>query len=114
MRLLYLVLYVASGAFTLFWASVFFLGSEHTAHHLIVEQGLFILFLKRFLGFSLLGGLIAVSMATISIILTALRREQQWSEPKQVFQRALLVQVLCALVGSLLFTISIFGSQAEV
>lgn len=113
-QFLYLILYAGSGLFTLFWASVFFLGSEDTVFRQIEEHGLLVLFLKRFLGFAMLGGLVALSITVPSILLQIWRKQKDWSESKEVFKRALFSQVLCALFGSAFFSLSVRDSIPDV
>lgn len=112
-QFLYLILYAGSGLFTLFWASVFFLGSEDTVFRQIEAHGLLMLFVRRFLGFALLGGLIAFGITVPSILLQVWRKQKGWSEPKQVFKWALLVQVVCALLGSAFFALSVKDSKPD-
>ena len=47
-HILNLIIYAVGGLFTLYWASIFFIGTEHSLYQLIAAQGLLALFFKAF------------------------------------------------------------------
>lgn len=110
---LYLLFLALSGCFTLYEAATFFLGSEDTLHRMIAEHGLLRLFLKRFLGFAVFGGLIALGMTFPKILFTVFHRQKNWLEARQLVKQAILLHLLCALLGSAIFTVSVRNSRAD-
>jgi len=103
---LYVVLIVLSGFLNLFWAAVFFLGSKESATHLVQKEGLFKIFALRFMGFFVFGCVITLAIMLLSALVELLKKHKNWHTLKLVVTTSLIFHSLCALVGSLIFTLN--------
>ncbi|RAK67016.1 hypothetical protein [Hymenobacter edaphi] len=97
------MLLLLSGSCTGFWAAVFFLGSEETMARMVQADGLLKIFALRWLGFAAFGGLCAPGLGLLSWAGRALGLGHGWARPKQVFRLALVLQLVWALLGCLVF-----------
>ncbi|OUJ69066.1 hypothetical protein [Hymenobacter crusticola] len=101
----YWLLFSLSGLFTLFCASVFYLGSEESAHRMMQEQGVVTICLLRFLGFALLGSVLTLGIVLLSVVVKFWTRAKNWSEPLRVLKLSLIVHLVGAFAGSVFFTL---------
>lgn len=95
-----------SCVFHFFFAGVFFLGSKETVQRMTQEDGLLLIFIRRFAGSSLSGCLFSVGFMLVSCVIVKLGKQKDWSEPKYVFKISFISHLLCTFLGSLLFTVS--------
>lgn len=103
----YMIFISASGVFIAFWAAVFFIGSPETMQRLIAEQGIALLFLKRFIGFAFFGVVPSLCIALISLLVISLSKKKDFKEPLRVFVVSAIFQAMCALIGSTIFAYGI-------
>ncbi|NVO30394.1 hypothetical protein [Hymenobacter lapidiphilus] len=87
-------------------ASVFCLCSHESIQRLIQQDGLLIIFSKRWLGFFIFGAVLAAGVALLQLFITSFSHKN-WGKTKWIFLLALALQLMAAFVGSLLFTYSI-------
>ena len=91
----------------LFWASVFFIGSQESGQNLLHRHGRLVIFLLRFVAFSLLGGIPTLGLVLGSIIAKYWTHAPTWVGPLRVLKIASTLHLLAAFVGSLFFALSI-------
>ncbi len=70
---------------------------------LLVEEGIVLLFLERFAAFTLLGVSFSSIIALGSLLVVALDKQKDFSEPLRVLVVSAIFQTVCALVGCMLF-----------
>lgn len=91
----------------LFWASVFFIGSQESGQNLLHSHGRLVIFLLRFVAFFLLGGILTLGLVLGSIIVKYWTHAPTWADPLRVLKIASTLHLLAAFVGSLFFALII-------
>lgn len=102
-----LLLLSLGGLCTFFLGSLFYLGSQEQTQALVQNKRLLLYFGQRFLGFTIWGLGLTVAITLLNVLVVAWQPRPKWAETKRVFWLALVVQVSCALAGSLFFTLSL-------
>jgi hypothetical protein len=98
----YMIFISTCGVFVAFWAAVFSIGSAQTMQRLIAEEGIALIVLKRFVAFTLLGIILSLIIALMSLLVVALSKQKDFGEPLRVFVVSAIFQTVCAFVGSML------------
>jgi hypothetical protein len=101
------VLASLSSLVLLFWASVFYLGSQQDGQDLLQNHGRLVIFLLRFVGFSLLGGIPTLGLVLGSMLFNYWAHAPTWAGPLRVLKIASTLHLVGALVGSLFFALSL-------
>lgn len=101
----FLLLLILPGAVvTAFGSAIFYIGTQEKLARLAQTEGLPLLFAKRFLGFAVFGCLLAAGTALLSWLGHRFGFGRDWAPPRRVFWLTLGLQLVCALVGCLIFT----------
>jgi hypothetical protein len=90
-----------------FWASVFYLGSQESGQDLLQSHGRLAIFLLRFVGFSLLGGIPTLGLVLGSMLVNYWTQAPTWAGSLRVLKIALTLHLVGAFVGSLIFALSL-------
>jgi hypothetical protein len=90
-----------------FWASVFYLGSQESGQDLLHSHGRLIIFLLRFVGFCLLGGIPTLGLVLGSMLVKYWTQAPTWAGPLRVLKIASTLHLAGAFVGSLFFALSL-------
>ena len=98
-----LALLLVCGALLTFLVSIFYLGSQEQHQQQLIQIGYFSLLGLRFLAAGIAGLVLAGATAAISLAFRRWHRPGTWAAPKPVLLWAIAVNLLCGLLGSLMF-----------
>lgn len=90
----------------LYWASVFYIGSQESGQNMLRSDGRLVIFLLRLVGFFLLGSIPTLGLVLGSILVKYWTQAPTWAGPRQVLKIASTLHLLAAFVGSLIFALS--------
>ncbi|RZJ86098.1 MAG: hypothetical protein EOO60_13905 [Hymenobacter sp.] len=95
----FFALLLVCGALLTLFISIFSLGSQEQIVQQLQQDGFFWAVCWRFSMVGIVGLVLALATATISLIFRQWHRPGSWAAPKTVFRWAAVLNLLCALAG---------------
>ena len=105
--LLFMAAALLSALLTGVLAGVFCLCSQESIQRMIRQDGLLYIFGGRWLAFFAFGSVLATGIAALHLLISLLARRHNWAAFRRDFLVALVLQLIAAFAGSLLFAYSI-------
>jgi hypothetical protein len=96
-----------SSLMLLFWASVFYIGSQESGQALLQSHWRLGIFLLRLVDFSLLSGIPTLGLVLGSVLFNYWTHAPTWAGPLRMLKIASTLHLAGAFVGSLFFALNL-------